>query len=340
MRRAAVIGAGSWGTAVAVLLARGGLEVQLGTRTAAQAAEMARRGENRRYLEGVAPARLRSRSSSLRDRARRARPRLPRRAVEVAAAGGRVDRRPDRRAVGDPAAQQGPGRPRRASCPPSTSASACRARALACLGGPAHAKEAVSGSAALVLGSADADLRTQLGEVFDSAGLVCERSDDVIGVEMAGAAKNAAALAAAAAEPHGLNAAGIAAAEIWRECVDYAIARGGKLETFTGLAGVGDLTATVLAPGSRNRRAGELLGQRRWRRRADPEMIGQASEGLDSVPLIAETIDAGRDRRRRADGPRGADPRASWAPRPGSPACAERSVRDSGAERRASRLDG
>ena len=40
MRRAAVIGAGSWGTAVAVLLARGGLEVQLGTRTAEQAAEL------------------------------------------------------------------------------------------------------------------------------------------------------------------------------------------------------------------------------------------------------------------------------------------------------------
>ena len=53
MRRAAVIGAGSWGTAVAVLLARGGLDVQLGTRTADQAAEMTEAGENRRYLEGV-----------------------------------------------------------------------------------------------------------------------------------------------------------------------------------------------------------------------------------------------------------------------------------------------
>ena len=91
-----------------------------------------------------------------------------------------------------------------------------RARAIACLGGPAHAREAVSGSAALVLGSADPDLRAQLGEVFDRAGLVCERSGDVTGVEMAGAAKNAAALAAAAAEPHGLNAAGIAVAEIWQ----------------------------------------------------------------------------------------------------------------------------
>ncbi len=55
---------------------------------------------------------------------------------------------------------------------------------------------------------------------------------------MAGVAKNAAALAAAAAESHGLNAAGIAAATIWRECVEYALARGARLETFTGLAGL------------------------------------------------------------------------------------------------------
>jgi len=141
--------------------------------------------------------------------------------------------------------------------------------------------------AALVLGTEDSNLRAQLGEIFDRAGLVCERSSDVVGVEMAGAAKNAAAMAAAAAESHGLNAAGIAAATIWRECVDYALARGARLETFTGLAGVGDLTATVLAPGSRNRRAGELLGAGVPAEQI-PAKIGQASEGLDSVPLIAE----------------------------------------------------
>ena len=145
-----------------------------------------------------------------------------------------------------------------------------RARAIACLGGPAHAREAVSGSAALVLGSADADLRSQLGEVFDRAGLVCERSGDVTGVEMAGAAKNAAALAAAAAEPHGLNAAGIAAAEVWRECTDYAIERGAELETFSGLAGVGDLTATMMAP-DRPQPPGRRTARRRDPGGGDPD---------------------------------------------------------------------
>ncbi len=196
-----------------------------------------------------------------------------------------------------------------------------RGRAIACLGGPAHAREAAAGTAALVLGSDDRDLRAQLGEVFDRAGLVCERTGDWIGVETAGAAKNAAALAAAAAEPHGLNAAGIAAAEIWRECVDYALSRGAELDTFTGLAGVGDLTATVLAPGSRNRRAGELLGAGIPAAQI-PAQIGQASEALDSVPLIAEAVARRRNRRRRARRARRAGRGRDRTGRVGRPAAA------------------
>ena len=64
-----------------------------------------------------------------------------------------------------------------------------------------------------------------------------------------------------------------------------------RLETFSGLAGVGDLTATVLAPKSRNRQAGELLGAGVPAEKI-PGRIGQASEGLESVPLIAETVAA------------------------------------------------
>ena len=200
-----------------------------------------------------------------------------------------------------------------------------RARALASLGGPAHAREAVSGSAALVLGSGDADLLDQLGEVFDKAGLVCERTRDVTGVEMAGAAKNAAALAAAASEPHGLNAAGIAAAQVWRECIEYAISRGAELETFAGLAGVGDLTATMLAPSGRNRRAGELLG-RGTPAEEIPAIIGQASEGLDTVPLFAEALSAAGSPAEAVNG-LAALIVARSTPRHGSPGCARSSRR-------------
>jgi 1-acyl-sn-glycerol-3-phosphate acyltransferase len=290
MRRAAVIGAGSWGTAVAVLLARGGLEVQLGARTAEQAAELDEARRNARYLDGVdLPD-----SISV----------LPASQIELAgldlvclaipsgslpqAVGAIADRVSDRSSV--LLLTKGL-LPPHGRLPAEYVGERVRARAIASRGGPAHAREAVSGSAALVLGSADADLRDQLGEVFDRAGLVCERTADVTGVEMAGAAKNAAALAAAAGAPYGLNAAGIAAAQVWRECIRYAISRGAELDTFSGLAGVGDLTATMLAPSGRNRRAGELLG--RGTPAAEiPALIGQASEGLDAVPLLAEATAA------------------------------------------------
>ncbi|MGH2981881.1 MAG: 1-acyl-sn-glycerol-3-phosphate acyltransferase, partial [Solirubrobacterales bacterium] len=290
VRRAAVIGAGSWGTAVAVLLARGGLEVQLGTRSAKQAEEMEQGRVNERYLPNVRlPESLRVKRASEIELAGLD---LVCLAVPSAALPQAVGSIADR--IGERAAilllSKGLVAPQ-GELPSEYVGERVRARAVACLGGPAHAREAVSGSAALVLGSADPDLRAQLGEVFDRAGLVCERSGDVFGVEMAGAAKNAAALAAAAAQPHGLNAAGIAAGEIWRECVEYATLRGARLETFVGLAGVGDLTATVLAPGSRNRRAGELLGAGTPADAIRAE-IGQASEGLDTVPLLAQTIAA------------------------------------------------
>jgi glycerol-3-phosphate dehydrogenase (NAD(P)+) len=290
LRKAAVIGAGSWGTAVAVLLARGGLEVQLGTRTTDKAAEIARRGENERYLAGVTlpDAVTVKRAADIElaacDLVCLA---VPSKALP-AVVGGLADRVGSRTAV--LLLSKGMVQPM-AALPNEYVSERVRSRAIASLGGPAHAREAAAGMAALVLASDDADLRAQLGEVFDRAGLVCERTGDVFGVEVAGVAKNAAALAAAAAEAHGLNAAGIAAAGIWRECAEFALGKGARLETFAGLAGVGDLTATVLAPGSRNRRAGELLGSGVPSDQI-PGRIGQASEGLDSVPLLAEAVAA------------------------------------------------
>src|SRR4051794_3806918 len=290
LRKAAVIGAGSWGTAVAALLARGGLEVELGTRTEDKAERIRRKRENEEYLPGVKlPEGLVVKRASEIELAGCD---LICLAVPSAALPNVVGALGDR--IGSRASvlmlSKGFVQPMGA-LPSEYVSERIRARALACLGGPAHAREAAAGMAALVLGSSDPDLRTMLGEVFDRAGLVCERSEDVVGVEVAGAAKNAAALAAAAAERFGLNAAGIAAAGVWRECVEFALAKGGRLETFSGLAGGGDLTATVLAPKSRNRQAGELLGSGVPAEKI-PGRIGQASEGLDSVPLIAETVAA------------------------------------------------
>jgi 1-acyl-sn-glycerol-3-phosphate acyltransferase len=290
LRKAAVIGAGSWGTAVAVLLAKGGVEVQLGTRTEEKAKELAKSRKNERYLPGVVldEAITVKRAADIElagcDLVCLA---VPSKALPAAvgALGDRVGTRASVLLLSKGLVQP------LGTLPSEYVSERVRSRAIASLGGPALAREAAGGTAALVLGSSDVDLRVQLGEVFDRAGLVCERTDDVIGVETAGVAKNAAALAAAAAAPFGLNAAGIAAARIWRECVTWAERRGAQIDTFTGLAGVGDLTATVLAPSSRNRQAGELLAQGVPADRI-PGKIGQASEALDTVPLLADAVEA------------------------------------------------
>ena len=161
---------------------------------------------------------------------------------------------------------------------------------VACVGGPAHAREMVEEGAGLVAASHSVQLADRVAETFRSAGVVCESSSDPVGVELAGVAKNAAALAAAAAEQQGRNAAGMAAADIFTEVLALAKLRGARSRTFVGRAGVGDLVATALAPGSRNRSAGELLGEGVPGSEI-PERIGQAVESLETVPLLARAIE-------------------------------------------------
>jgi glycerol-3-phosphate dehydrogenase len=161
-----------------------------------------------------------------------------------------------------------------------------RARAVASLGGPAHAAEAVAAGASVVLASSDPHLRKQLGDALGAAGLDVVRTDDVAGTELAGCAKNVAALAAAAAAAGGMNAAGAVAGRVFTEIHSYALVQGARSETFVGLAGTGDLVATALAEGSRNRRAGELLGRGMGRDEVGG-LVGQAAEALDTVPLLA-----------------------------------------------------
>ena len=281
-RRATVVGAGSFGTALAVLLTRGGLRTTLQTRTAEQATLMEQARENRQYLPGVElPGALRiepvSAGVARADYVFLAVPSqglgevldslgaagLGRRTAVVSVAKGLV--------------------PPEGSPPTVVLSATFGAERVACLGGPAHAQEMVSAGAALVAASSDEELAHSLAQVFTRAGVVCEQSDDPVGVELAGAAKNAAALAAGATEAQGLNAAGAAAGHIFAEVWRFA-------ESMIGLAGAGDLVATALAPESRNRRAGELLAAGVPASEI-PERIGQAVEALESVPLLALALE-------------------------------------------------
>ena len=288
-KRATVIGAGSFGTALAVLLARGGLRTTLQARTSEQAARLEGEHENRVYLPGVElPAQLRIEPTS----AGVARVDYVFLAVPSSGLGEVIamldETGLDRRAAVVSVAK---GLVPPEGLPPTIVLSArFGPHRVACLGGPAHAQEMVNEGAGLVAASSDEELTRALAQVFTRAGVVCEQSDDPLGVELAGAAKNAAALAAGATEAQGLNAAGAAAGHIFAEVWRYAEGLGARPESMIGLAGAGDLVATALARDSRNRRAGELLAAGVPAAEI-PTRIGQAVEALESVPLLARALE-------------------------------------------------
>jgi glycerol-3-phosphate dehydrogenase (NAD(P)+) len=287
-RRAVVLGAGSFGTAVAVLLARGGFRTTLQTRTPEQAQRLQADRENKEYLADVAlPAELRVEPMSAGlSRADYVFLGVPSRGMaEVIAnlkASGLHSKTPVISMAKGLAPPDG-------IAPTALLNVAFGVHRVACIGGPAHAREMVTEGAGLVAASTDARLAATIANVFMRAGVVCEQSNDPIGVELSGIAKNAAALAAGATEAQGLNAAGAAAGHIFAEVWRYAERHGAKPESMIGLAGTGDLVGTALAPQSRNRRAGELLAQGVPAAEI-PARIGKAVEALDVVPLLASSL--------------------------------------------------
>src|SRR3954447_9885378 len=252
-RRAIVLGAGSFGTATAVLLARGGFRTTLQTRSPEQAELLEADRENKVYLPEVElprDLRIEHMGAGL-SRADYVFLGVPSRGLDEVIAGlGRagLNRR-------TPVISLAKGLvPPDGSAPSALLGTALGAGRVACIGGPAHAHEMVTAGAGLVAASTDERLAATLAQVLNRAGVVCELSNDPVGVELAGAAKTAAALAAGATERQGLNAAGAAAGHIFAEVWRFAEGLGARPEALIGLAGTGDLVATALAPQSRNRR--------------------------------------------------------------------------------------
>jgi glycerol-3-phosphate dehydrogenase (NAD(P)+) len=288
-RRATVIGAGSFGTALAVLLCRAGLRTTLQTRSPEQATLLGSERENKVYLPGVElPAQLRVEPVSAGvARADYVFLAVPSRGLGTAISALQAGELSRRAAIVSVAKGLVPPDGR----PPTTVLSAIfGAQRVACVGGPAHAQEMVRSGAGLVVACVDEQLARTLAQVFTRAGVVCEQSNDPLGVELAGAAKNAAALASGATEAQGANAAGAAAGHIFAEVWRYAEGLGARPESMIGLAGIGDLVATALARESRNRRAGELLAEGVPTLEI-PARIGQAVEALEWVPLLAHTLE-------------------------------------------------
>lgn len=266
----AVIGAGSWGTGLAIHLAGQGHTVRLWSRNAEHAQSMARERRNPKYLSDIAfPASLEPTSSleqavagarlivcaipshGMRDIVRQLRPILERQTELVpdyliASKGVEVE---TLNHMHDVLEQELPESHR---------------SHIAVLGGPSFADEVARGlPTTVVVAARNPGVRTRIQNLISDGSLRAYETDDVLGVELGGAFKNVIALAAGVCDGAGLgnNARAGLMTRGLAEITRLAVALGGHPATLSGLAGMGDLVLTCTGGLSRNRRVGLELGQ-------------------------------------------------------------------------------
>jgi len=279
-----VVGAGAWGTTLAIKLAAAERPVTLWAHTAERGEELAAVRENRRYLPGaVFPPNLRVAtddaylaephrafvlavpSAHLRETVQRLRPTLFAEASLLSVVKG-IEQGTHMR-MSEVIEEELPG------------------RRVAALSGPNLAREIAAGLPAVsVVASHDAELAAEFAALLGSDRFRVYTNPDLVGVELSGALKNVVALAAGFVD--GLSFGDSAKAGIitrgLAEMTRLGVAAGAQPMTFAGLAGVGDLIATCMSPLSRNRRAGELMASGISWADAAAQLNGVA-EGVDTV---------------------------------------------------------
>lgn len=276
--KAVVVGGGSWGTAFARVLRGRGHEVVLACRDPEQVRAISETGRNARYLPTVELEGIRAATI----------PEAP-----IAEADLVVMAVPS--AVFAQVAAELPGQAPvlilTKGLDPETGerlSTTVTGRPVAVLSGPNIAEEIADGlPAAAVVASDKADLALELQDAINSSRFRVYVNTDVIGVELCAAAKNVMALAAGGVDGLGLgdNAKAAVIARGLAEMARLADAYGARPETFSGLAGMGDLIVTCWSPRGRNRRAGELIARGMPPEQAVAE-IGQTVEGLTTAPVL------------------------------------------------------
>ena len=285
MSRVAVLGAGAWGTALAISLARrGGHQITLWSHSSALAEQLTDMGENLPYLPGFTlpadidvtsdlPAAIFEAdilvavmpSQYLRETIAHIAQLLTRDQIILVASKG---------------LEEGTFL-RMSQVVASVTANAC-----VTLSGPSFAQEVAAGIPTAVVAAAQSPILAQtVQRDFSSGSFRVYTNDDVPGVELGGALKNVIALAAGVV--HGLNLGhNTAAALITRgtaEVTRLAVACGGRRETLAGLSGLGDLVLTATGSLSRNRLVGTELGRGRQLPEILAGMHGKVAEGIRST---------------------------------------------------------
>jgi glycerol-3-phosphate dehydrogenase (NAD(P)+) len=261
----AVVGAGSWGTALAIHCARAGAEVSLWAREREILDGIARERRNPLFLsEAEIPARVRAHGE------------LPAALAGAEAVLFVVPVQFARAVLHELRPHLPGGVPLISASKGIEVASLARMDEVVCaeldlghgrfvaLSGPSFALEVARGlPTAAVLAGDDGELLSRLQKALSSPAFRFYSSSDVVGVELAGALKNVVAIAAgmAAGLELGLNAAAALLTRGLHEIARLGVRLGGREETFRGLAGMGDLVLTCTGALSRNRGVGERLGR-------------------------------------------------------------------------------
>ena len=273
-----VVGGGSWGTAFACLLRERGHDVTLACRNPEQVRAIRETAHNPRYLpnvdlRGIEAATIEEAPLVETDVIALA---VPSRAFAEVAAG-----LPGNAPVLTLTKGLDPATGTRLS-------TRVTGRPVAVLSGPNMAEELAQGlPSATVIASEDRELAERLQGATNSMVFRVYVNDDLVGVELCGAAKNVIALAAGGVDGLGLGD-NAKASLITRGLVEMARlgeASGAQPETFAGLAGLGDLNVTCYSGYGRNRRAGELIAQGATAEEAAAQ-IGQVVEGLTTAPVL------------------------------------------------------
>lgn len=134
---------------------------------------------------------------------------------------------------------------------------------VAVLSGPSHAEEVAKGMATLAtIGSSDPEVASRVQEIFTLPWFRTYTSSDVVGIELGGVVKNVFAIAAGCIDGLGLgdNAKAAMVTRGLAEMTRLGVALGASEETFRGLSGIGDLIVTCYSVHSRNNRVGRMLG--------------------------------------------------------------------------------
>ena len=282
MSRIAVIGAGAWGSALAISLARrGGHALTLWAHSPAHAEELVDSGENLRYLPNfVLPTDLTITSDLIRATA----------AADIILC---VTPSQNLRSIMEQLASH--------LTPDQVILSASKGiedvsclrmsevvaeyvpNPFGALGGPAFAQEvAAAMPTAITIATGDEDLGKSIQDAFTSTSLRVYRNEDIIGTELGGALKNIIALAAGVVTglDLGSNSAAALITRGMAEMTRLTIACGGRAETISGLAGLGDLVLTCTGGLSRNRTVGIELGRGRRLPEILASLNGKVAEGV------------------------------------------------------------